>query len=713
MTCDQDDIGHITILVVEDDLAFRFLTVNALLKVGFRVVEASDGLECLKIIDEVKPDLVLMDVMMPNMDGYAACKAIRSQSAYRHLSILMTTGLNDDKAIQSAYEAGATDFITKPINYTLLEQRIQYMIRNAQTMNDLVKARKTLTQAQNLAKLAHWEWDSEKNAITWSKTILNVIDCKDHDAYDFSLILKATHADDKKALQTWFNNLTNGQAVSDINFRITAKDGSIKYIYQQAQQIFDKQHKLTSIHATVQDVTTRHKAEEKIKKLAYFDPLTQLPNKAYFKELLAQTIYASARYKRTGALLFIAIKNLSRITGILGEQQSDHLFKKAAKRIHACVRGSDLFIHDSDQENNQLARVDSEIFSVVLPEISNEKDASIVASRLIKTLSEPFEIGANTVVAETVIGMSIFPNDAQTVDEALHNASIALSHARDKGNNHFFFFDNDMNAQVMQRMTIENELHQALANQEFNLVFQPQIDLQRGDIIGLESLIRWNNPTLGRIPPDRFIPIAEQTGQIVEIGEWVLHEACLNAKKWVDQGYINRIAVNVSVVQFNHLGFKNTVAKILASTQLPAQHLELEITETSLMQDADKALEILNDIKKLGVKLAIDDFGTGYSSLAYLKKYPIDHIKIDKTFVDDTPEDKSNTSIVKAVIAISQNLKLNVTAEGVETKEQADFLRSINCTEAQGYYYSKPVDADEITQLAQKFNATNTFFKSA
>lgn len=446
-------------------------------------------------------------------------------------------------------------------------------------------------------------------------------------------------------------------------------------------------------------------AENKILQLAYYDSLTDLPNRAFFMTRIDQAINYAKKNEGTLAVMFLDLDNFKRINDTLGHDVGDELLRTVAMKIQHSLRSNDAVSRPlpEDYEEIHLARLGGDEFTVLLTGLQQPKDALTVANRIRSELSKPMAIDKHKIVVTLSIGISLYPEDAQDVVGLLKNADMAMYFAKRTGRNNAQFYNDSMNDEALLRMNLENELRHAIERGEMSLNYQPQVHLGTGKITGLEVLLRWNNFTLGNVPPLDFIPIAESCGLILPIGEWVLSTACKQAKDWIDSGVKpGRIAVNVSVLQFSRSDFPDTVARILKETNLDPSMLELEITESILMNNADAAITTLNKLKVIGVQLAIDDFGTGYSSLAYLKQFPIDRLKIDKSFIKAITTDLNDQAIASAVIAMADSMSLHVTAEGVETKDQMQLLKKGNCEEIQGFHISRPMDSGQTEQFLYK-----------
>lgn len=429
------------------------------------------------------------------------------------------------------------------------------------------------------------------------------------------------------------------------------------------------------------DITERKEAEARMQHIAQHDSLTGLPNRLSLLMRLGQLLPEARRHDWKIGIMFIDLDRFKIINDTLGHQVGDEMLREVACRLSGVVRETDF-----------VARLGGDEFVVILPGITNPADAALVASKIVNALNSPIEANGHELHTSPSIGISLFPDDGPDGDTILKNADTAMYHAKAVGRNNYQFFAADMNEVASERLDIERKLRHAISRNELALVYQPQFRADSSRPTGVEALLRWHHPTDGMISPERFIPVAEETGMIVEIGEWVMHTACREMKHWIDNGLRPlRVAVNVSARQLRRRDFCETVAGALAESGLPAELLELEITESSVMENPKEAILILERLGRMGVSLAIDDFGTGYSSLAYLKLFPIDHLKIDRSFVRDIEHDLNDRAIAFGTIALAHSLGLNVIAEGVETADQLDLLCSNGCDEVQGYLFSKPL----------------------
>ena len=441
--------------------------------------------------------------------------------------------------------------------------------------------------------------------------------------------------------------------------------------------------------ATVRDITERKIAEERVQFLAYYDALTGLPNRTLLEDRISKALASARRRKEGVAVLFLDLDRFKIINDTLGHSTGDALLQEVAARLKGWAR-----------EQDTVARVGGDEFVVLLTSIAQASDASVAAQRVISALTADFSVMGNSINVTCSIGISMFPENGRDSEALVKNADAAMYSAKQKGPNNIQFFTKSMNDQMVEKLTLESGLRLALDREELFLMYQPQMDIATGEIVGVEALLRWQHPEFGLVPPDRFIRIAENTGLVVPIGEWVLRTACAQARIWQDEGLPGvQIAVNVSAVQFRQDGFRDHIRSVFYETGLAAQYLELELTESLLLSNADVMFAVLRELKEMGLSLAIDDFGTGYSSLSYLRQFPVSKLKIDRSFIQDVAINPDGAAITAAIIGMAKNLNLRVIAEGVENEAQLSFLRTHQCDEIQGNYFSRPVSADKVAEM--------------
>ncbi|WP_052263420.1 EAL domain-containing protein [Geobacter pickeringii] len=492
--------------------------------------------------------------------------------------------------------------------------------------------------------------------------------------------------DDRVAAQELLAELVEEGQVPDREVFYRAKDGEIIPVVISGAAMHGPAGEIQGLVCIAHDISERRRAEEDIRQLAYFDPLTGLPNRSLFQIRLVQTIASGRRMGGVSGLLYLYLDRFKDVNDTLGHVLGDQLLKGVTERLKGCVRQSDF-----------LARVGGDEFAIIFAPPCDRRSIAERARLILDLLASPFLLDGKEIFISTSIGITLFPEDGEDGETLLRHVDMALYDAKAKGRNAYSFFMEEMNRSASERRAIEESLRRALLDDEFFLEYQPQIDLQSGAIFGVEALLRWRHPEQGLIPPSRFIPVAEEMGLIRRLGEWVLRSACLQCRAWIEAGCQPvGVAVNVSGYQFKHPDFVDTVERILAETGLEPELLELELTESTLMEGEDDTIMTLVDLKTRGVSLAIDDFGTGYSSLSYLKNFPIDRLKIDRAFVRDIATDAGGRAIVEAVVAMGRSLGLRVLAEGVEEETEHTFLRERGCDEVQGYLFGRPMPPDEL-----------------
>ncbi|HVY06635.1 MAG TPA: EAL domain-containing protein [Burkholderiales bacterium] len=471
-------------------------------------------------------------------------------------------------------------------------------------------------------------------------------------------------------------------------FRMRRKDGSWVPVEVSSTTFQDRSGELCA-SLIIRDVTDRKRAEEHIEYLAYHDELTGIPNRAHFQRAFEHTIASSQQRGLKSALMVVDLDRFKNINDIIGHEAGDQLLKQVAARLRTCLRDSDV-----------LARLGGDEFVILMEDASSIDAVNAVADKILEVTSLPLFIDEQEFLITASIGISMSPHDGTDLKTLLRNSDVAMYRVKESGKNGYQYFSPDMHALGRDRLSIETALGRALERSEFLLQFQPKMQVSSRNIAGMEALVRWRNPERGVMPPGDFISIAEETGMIVPIGDWVLMEACKQGELLRKAGHIDlRVAVNLSVRQLYDEGLATRVAEVLRKTGFPAANLELEITESMVMHDAEEAIKVLQSLRDTGVRIAIDDFGTGYSSLAYLKRFPIDSLKIDRSFIRDLPDDRDDASITRSIIAMAHNMKLEVVAEGVETTPQLDFLDAYGCDEIQGYLYSEPLGLDAFERF--------------
>jgi diguanylate cyclase (GGDEF)-like protein len=693
------------ILVVDDDAASRLLVRATLRRAGLEVDEATDGVQALEQMQAALPDLVLMDVSMPGMDGFRACEELRRLPGGSRVPVVMMTGLDDVKSIERAFEVGASDFLTKPINWTLLAHRVRYMLRASSAINDIEQHRRRLSNAQRIGEMGDWAWDVAQDRITPSDQAWRILGVDGaHGALSVAGLLACVHPDDEPSVRAAFGRaMTDGGSFA-IEHCIVQPGGGTRHVHQQVE-VLERDAQGLALHlvGAVHDVTRRKDAEDQIRRLAYFDALTGLPNRLMFTEQLFRAIANADRKREHVAVLFVDLDHFKRVNDTLGHSAGDELLKLVGTRLAYSLRPLDAVSRPgAEPAAHSIARLGGDEFIVMLGELHGPMEAAHVANRLVAALAQPVNIQGTELFVSASIGVAMYPVDGNDIDTLLKNADTAMYRAKETGRSSVQFYDASMNERSLERLAMETLLRRALERDEFVLHYQPRISLANGRIVGAEALIRWKHPQRGLVSPGEFIGLAEEASLIIPIGNWAIGEVCRRSAAWRKAGLNpGRVAVNLAATHLRERGLPDLVAATLKEHALPAGSLEIEVTESILMADPELSVETARRLNAIGVVLSIDDFGTGYSSLSYLKRLPIAALKIDQSFVRDLATDADDAAIITAIIAMAHTLKLEVIAEGVETQAQHAFLKAHGCDEFQGYFASRPVEADEFARLIE------------
>jgi len=691
------------ILVADDELTQLLLTRQTLENEGYRVIMAENGHEALGLFQEHHPDMVLLDVMMPKMNGFDTCRAIRESPRSKEIPILMVTGLEDLNSINQAYDSGATDFITKPLNWLILSQRVRYMLRASQAMSKVKKSEELLAHSQTIAKLGNWEWDFNHDEMQWSAEVFRLLGASPkHHPPTMQTLLNFIHNEDQVAFKEATKHVINTRERVELKLKTSEKKGKVRHLDSQIDLIPNpvNNQEPQSLVGTFQDITERQQALEHIRYLSNYDPLTGLPNRKLFTDYLEKAINETQRHKKMLGIMVLNIDRFKRINDSLGSAAGDLLLQEIGNRFKKSIRLEDSLSRSIPIDKIRLSRRGGDEFSLLFGGQPKINDFSRIARRLQDCLKSSFKIHNQEIFLTTTIGISVYPADGNDANTLLKNADIALHHAKECGPDSCQFYSTSMNDLALEQIKLEADLRTALKEQDFRLFYQPQLNIQQQQIIGAEALIRWQHPKLGLIPPLKFIPLTEATGLINEIGKWVINTACIQQVSWCKMGHPPiRMAVNISAVHFDNNDLVATVSKAINESGIEPQFLELELTESIIVNESEKILETMRQLKELGVRMVVDDFGTGYSSLRYLKSFPIDGLKIDRSFIKDIPENSDGCALTETIMLMAGSLSLDVVAEGIETREQFDFLARRLKGEIQGYLFSPPVPAEEFEFL--------------
>jgi diguanylate cyclase (GGDEF)-like protein len=714
-------------ILIVDDVHENLHALMNILRDDYAILAATGGEKALELAQrQPRPDLILLDIKMPGMDGYSVLSHLKFDPATAEIPVIFVTALAESTDEARGFQLGVADYITKPVNPELLKMRVRTQLelrryRANPVMFDIAnhvdpQNPPTVLVVDDVPENVHELLEALKDdyriqvacdgakalemvrGATPPDLVLLDIVMPLMDGYEVCRRIKATPAGNR--IPVIFVTVIDATEGKVRGFELGAADYITKpFDIDEVRARIRNHLELARLRCFLEDLVAQRTAllqvsEEKYRTLAHRDPLTGLPNRVLFAELLTHAILHAERNQGQFALLFVDLDNFKTVNESLGHRLGDQLLVEVSRRLQGLL-----------PESDAIARIGGDEFYIILDDGEGMPSVDLMAQRLIDTLAEPVELDGQSVYVGASIGIALYPADGTTADVLQSSADAALHQAKTQGRGLLRFFAPELTSRAKYRLTLEADLRRALERGELRLHYQPQVALDGGALVGLEALVRWQHPERGMIAPGDFIPLAEESGLVVPLGEWVLREACRQVRAWSDAGIApGHTAVNVSAVQLSRGNLVESVRQALADTGIAPAQLELEITESFVMVDRDRAFESLAALKALGVRLSIDDFGTGYSSLAYLQQLEVHKLKIDISFVRDMTSNAGNASIVKAIIALGHSLGLDVLAEGVEWQEQVERLRALRCNAMQGYLVSRPLPAEAMTRFLQEFS---------
>ncbi len=682
------------ILILEDTPTDVELAQRELRKAGIEFVaqqvETRD--DFLKALETWQPDIVLADYKLPHFDGLSALALLRERSP--DLPFVFVSGTMGEEFAIDTLLRGASDYVLKG-HLAKLGPAVTRALQVAETQHRQHLAEEDLFNSRQMLRTV---LDTIPQRVFWKDADSIYLGCNQPFATDNGYatpeelsgktdmdiatedVARRRRTEDRQVIDS-------GEARMNVELSFARPDGSTGWRVVSKVPLRDKDGRVIAILGTYEDITERKVNEERTRFLVYHDGLTELPNHLLAYDRLQQAMAYADREGSKVALVFLDLDNFKTINDSLGHSVGDKLLREVAARLGQCVRDTDT-----------VSRQGGDEFLIVVPALSDTDATAPVLDKLLQTIHMPMEIDGHELSTTVSIGIAMFPDDGRDFESLMKKADTAMYRAKEAGRNTYCFYDKQMNDDVLENLQMRSGLGRALERGEFVLHYQPQIDIASGALVGVEALIRWQHPTLGMVPPGRFIPVAEETGQIVPIGEWVMMEACRQAAAWHAAGYPKiSMAVNLSAIQFKRGDVEKVVIRALHESGLDPSLLELELTESILIRDTENILATVRRMKLLGVMLSIDDFGTGYSSLSYLKRFSVDKLKIDQSFIRDLATDQDDAAIVRAVVQMARSLGLRTIAEGVEDEKILDYLRIYHCDEAQGYHIARPLPADQMT----------------
>jgi diguanylate cyclase (GGDEF)-like protein/PAS domain S-box-containing protein len=681
------------LLIVDDNELNRDMLARRLERKGYVVEVAESAHELPQRIKQACADIVLLDIEMPNISGIEALKTLRESYSPIELPVIMVTAKTQSEDIVRALDLGANDYLTKPVDFPVALARISTQLSHKRAQEALRESEERYALAAQGANDGLWDWNLLTNLMYFSPRWKSMLGYQENEIGDkLEEWLDRIHDSDRQRVK---NELAAHREGLTPHFeseqRVLSRDGTFRWMLSRGLAVRDASGKATRMAGSQTDIT-----EGKVT-----DPLTGLPNRLLFIDRLGRLIkHAKRRKDHLFAVLFLDLDGFKMINDSLGHLVGDQLLLAAAERLEKCLRLTDTVARLG--ETFTMARLGGDEFTVLLDDLKDPSDARLAADRLMKVLAPPFILGGKEVFTSASIGIALSNSAYDSPDDMLRDADTAMYRAKSLGKARYEVFDADMRASLVARLQIETDLRHGLERGEFRNFYQPIVALDSGRIVGFEALLRWQHPTRGLMGPDEFIFVAEETGLIRELGWWNLREACRQLSEWKSHSdhFLNfTMNVNLSAKQFLQPNLVEEIRGLMQDLAFSPESLKLEITESTVMIDPIATAKMLQQIKSLGILLAIDDFGTGYSSLSYLHRFPLDTLKIDRSFISGPGTGGEGMEIAQTIMPMAKNLRLDVIAEGVETFEQVALLKKLNCKYAQGYYFSKPLAAEEVGLL--------------
>ncbi|WP_020677113.1 putative bifunctional diguanylate cyclase/phosphodiesterase [Geopsychrobacter electrodiphilus] len=696
------------ILVVDDELAMRKSLSLLLSGAGFEALAAADGAEALSLCETAEYPVMLLDLQMPGTNGHQVLTGLLQQKAGTRVVVL--SGETSFDAVRDSLQLGAYDFVRKPYPAEELLTTIRNALASYHQEQERVRLKKTMLESEKL----------HRYIVNNSPDFVYVLDKNGHFTfvndtaegllgYTRDELLGRHYSDlvfeeDLPLARYVFNERRTGErSTRNVELRLKVNteqretrtfDTHLLPIELSSVGMYNAGYtgdpnKFIGTYGCARDMTERKRAAELIHFHAYHDQLTSLPNRALFEDRLGLAIAHSKRNEKMLAVIFLDLDRFKLINDTLGHSLGDQVLQGVAERIQGCLRAEDT-----------LSRFGGDEFTLLLPQLEDQRDAATVAKKILMRICEPYLIGEHEMFLSASIGIALFPDAGETGDSLLRAADVAMYHIKGEGKNGFAFFQESMTAGWGEHLSLERDLHRAIEDEQFSVFFQPKVNSSSSQIVGLEALIRWRHPIRGLIYPDQFIPLAETSKQIIQIDNWVLRTTCAEIRRWREQGLPPvPVSVNISVVQIEQPNFVQGILSTLAEFGIPGHLIEIEVTESGIMKNRETTALKLRALSQHGISIAVDDFGTGYSSLSYLHQFPVDTLKIDKSFVQQIKEGTSDACIVDAIVAMGRGLRLHIIAEGVETEAQLSYLQKIGCSEVQGFLFGGAQSAQQTFEL--------------
>ncbi len=675
---------------------------------GLAVVEVDSSAAAIASIEQETPSLVVTVAAGTNSDSFSFCEMIANRRQWDTPPVLMLFEREDAHLCDLARHVLAADILALPCPDEWIVARVRHQLALAHSRRILLRTKIAHDHAESLAHIGSWDWNTETNEMRWSDETFRVLGYEVGEVEaTHTTFWQRVHPEDRNKVQAEAGDALDITRSYSVEHRVELPDGTERHVQQNGELIVGDVRRERWIAGSLQDVTQQRLDQERIRYLANYDSLTGLANRRLFGEQLAQAIaQAQAEEHRVG-LLYMDLDRFKRINDTLGHAAGDRLLRYVANLLRAHTRGGDLIGRPERPQNAaEVSRLGGDEFMVLLSDIDQPEDAGDVARRVLQALPESVEIEGHQLSAMGSIGIAVFPEDGRDGESLIRNADTAMYHAKESGRNTYKFFCHSMKEATQRRLSLETRLRSGLRNHEVVAHYQPKLGLRDGKIYGMEALARWTDAELGSVSPCEFIPLAEDTNLILDLGAQMLNDACCYTQSLLrDHGSRLTVSVNVSSQQFSWDGFREVVGAALQTSGLDPAQLELEITESLILQDDEATALMMRDLKAMGVSISLDDFGTGYSSLSYLTRFPLDTVKLDRCFVRDVSSDPAAAGVASSVIALGHSLGLSVVAEGVDIPEQQEILTEWGCDGLQGFFLSAAMSGDEFRRFVLDFNA--------
>lgn len=705
------------VLVADGDPGRRSASRAALEDAGFAVTEAPDADAAMaRLAAGLPPDAAILDAGLWTADESVPSLADWVSAGTARTALVLVLEPGSPAAWHDADASAAPTILTRPVDAAQLVRSVRDALGFSDLRRRLAESEIHLSQTQRLARLGQWDWTPGDTDARCSVGVCHILGLpEERRRIGWRDFLAMVDRRDRRQVIAVLRRAVRTSQAFRIDHRIVRTDGARRVVYQEAEVQVGSDGELVRLSGVARDITDQRRSEDQIRYLAYFDSVTGLPNRTLLQQIFTQTLANATRYRRSFALLFIDLDHFKQINDSLGHETGDVVLREVSRRLRACLRSGDPLARAEDEEElfdtgalggDAVTRLGGDEFVVLLSEIGHPEHASLVARRMTETLSLPVDVGRARITVTGSVGIAVYPVDGVDFESLLASADVAMYHAKKHGRNRVQYFSQSLNEQARTRYRLENDLRVALERGQFELFFQPTVDLRSYRVAALEALLRWKHPSDGLLTPETFLAIAEDIGLMAAVDEWVLESVCTRAAAWRRQGFESlRISMNVSPAQFRHGRLPETFAASLARTGVSPGALEVELSEGVVFDDLGHARPVLEALAAVGVGIAIDNFGSGRTSLAALRDLPISALKIDRTFIEGLPDAAVDVSVVQAVMSLARGRGLRVVAEGVETREQLDALRSGACNEAQGYLFTRPLPAAEIEAWMTCHNA--------